>query len=604
MCSVVGYVGKQRCGAYIIEALKRLEYRGYDSVGMSLCVKGVLQSFKATEGLGALEQSWHASGFDGYAGIGHTRWATHGSATLENAHPHTNADGSIALVHNGIFENYRIHKEQLVSSGHRFYSDTDTEVLAHLVGDHVVKNGFACLSELLSHIEGSFACVVVRADSPEELLVIRKGSPVCIGIGDGEMFIASDVLAFADRVNEVIYVPEESYCRVTSTDCRIYRFDDSEYLYETHTVDARWFAASKGDYSHFMAKEIFEQREVIYRTVHHLRKANLTDFLPYFGNAQTIQGIGCGTSWHALSLAAWFFAEHARIPFNALQASEFRYGYVFPNPGLCSLFLSQSGETADTLEALRLAKSYDMQTFAVTNVSTSSIVREADYAVLTQAQQEIAVAATKSFTAQAVTLYWLAYVAAVSNSIQSYEDIFQVEEMLLRVAEHFDTQLHRYRSMIEDVVAPYLAQYTRFVCVGRQMSLPLAQEAALKLKEISYCFVDCYPAGELKHGGLALIDETVPTFLFSVRDSLIYQKLIGNAQEIKARKGILIIFAFEGQDELIAMADHVFIFPMGDVSAYQLTMIGVMQFLTYQIAKELGCSIDKPRNLAKSVTVE
>ena len=614
MCSVVGYVGKAYSRAYVVEGLSRLEYRGYDSAGFA-CLNpqdNHLTYVKSQGGINQLLKQFEKFPIDGFLGIGHTRWSTHGVASDVNAHPHFDCHKALSIVHNGIIENYHELKQQLQATGHIFHSQTDTETIAHLfealLETHKTFKG--ALIDLVNHLQGAYAFICLMQEQPDCILVVRKRSPLCIGIGDDEMFIASDLLAFAGRTKKILFLPDESFALVKRDRIELYDFSGKPLPLTIQEVDYTWTNDGKQGYEHFMLKEIYEQKKVIYDTVHFFRSisSRIWEHIglssEFITGLQSINFIGCGTSWHAARIAQFFFEKIVMIPARTALASEFRYMPVFAEPNSLYIAVSQSGETADTLEAVRLINSINIPTIALTNVASSTMVREAHGFLLTQAKQEIAVASTKSFAAQLAALFWLSHRIALHKGLITQHKMEVAEEDLLVVAEVLENSIENYKLEIITKLAPYYAQFKHFIFLGRHISYPFALEAALKLKEISYIFVDCYPAGELKHGALALIDSDTPVIIFSALDALIYQKLLANAQEVKARSGHLIVFAFEGQQELINLADYAFIFPHVNPLLAPLAMTGLMQFFMYKIAKVLNRPIDKPRNLAKSVTVE
>ncbi len=613
MCTVVGYIGKSFCSTFIFEGLARLEYRGYDSAGFA-CIdptnKKVLH-LKASGQLTNLTDCLKKNPINGFSGIGHTRWSTHGDLSQENAHPHFDCSGTIAIVHNGIIENYNDLKAQLQSSGHIFYSDTDTEVIGHLfefllTSTVLLPQAIACVVRLL---KGTYAFIVMSQNFSDQLLVVRKKSPLCIGIGDGEMFVASDVIAFAGKTDKVFFLPDESFAIIEKDIIHAYDFVGNKLLIEVQMVSAVFSVAEKTGYKHFMLKEIYEQKNAITKTVESLRVIEILNQLDLSAQrmreVEKICFVACGTSWHAARIAQFFFESITKIPVSVYVASEFRYMPFFSEKNTLYIIISQSGETADALEALRLIKHHGMHTIALTNVATSTITREADGFLLTHAGFEVAVASTKAFSTQLAALYWLSYRIAVEKKLIDPIELFQAEENLLSTAQVLESTLERYRDEIEYMHALRYAKYDKALFLARHISYPLAMESALKLKEIAYVFAQSYPAGELKHGPLALVDDTMPVYILSHQDQLIYQKLISNANEVKARGGRIIVFAYKDQKELCDLAETYFIITH-DVPALlgPLAMIGLIQYFIYAIANERGCPIDKPRNLAKSVTVE
>jgi glucosamine--fructose-6-phosphate aminotransferase (isomerizing) len=462
------------------------------------------------------------------------------------------------------------------------------------------------VSNLVQSLQGAYAFIVMMQQFPHQLIVVRKKSPLCIGLGSGEMFIASDVIAFAGKTDKVFFLPDESFAFVSQNGIHAYDFAGNELAVTFETISFSFYY-----YEHFMLKEIYEQKDAITRTVNALRLADsfLWEQLGITSeaarNVQKICLLACGTSWHAARIAQFFFESIVKIPVTVQLASEFRHMSFFPDHNTFYIFISQSGETADTLEALRLVNGYNLHTIALTNMVTSTIVREARGFLLTHAGQEIAVASTKAFSTQLAALYWFAHRIALEKKLIKHDDMSHAEEDLLVVAQVLENALQHYHDAIEHTYAQHYAQYDKALFLGRHISYPLALEAALKLKEVAYVFAECYPAGELKHGPLALVDTAMPVYIFSHQDPLIYQKLLSNAHEVKARGGKVIAFAYAGQNELCALTETAFIIT-ADVPPLlgPLAMVGLMQYFVYAIAKKRGCPIDKPRNLAKSVTVE
>lgn len=614
MCSVVGYIGKNYSRAFVMEGLARLEYRGYDSAGFAcLAPESHRLLYAKAEGrLSNLAKKFEQTPIDGHLGIGHTRWSTHGVSSENNAHPHFDCEKRISVVHNGIVENHHELKSKLQAGDHVFYSDTDTEIIAHLfeslLPTHQTFKG--AILDLVSQLQGAYAFLVLMEDFPDQMLLVRKRSPLCIGIGDEEMFIGSDLLGFAGRTDKVLFMPDESFAIVTRDTIQLYDFKGVSLPLNVQTIDVRWMDMEKQGHEHYMLKEIYEQKKAIHDTVEFLHgaSAQIWDLLgvspDFIQQLNKINLMGCGTSWHAARIAQFFFEEICMMPARVHLASEFRFMPFFTETNTWYMAISQSGETADTLEVLRMINSMKLPTATLTNVASSTMVREADGFLLTQAGPEIAVASTKAFSTQLTALYWLAHRIALEKGIISQSDLGRAEEDLLVAAEVLENTIENYKFAIANTWAKQYAHYKRAIFLGRHTSYPFAMESALKLKEIAYIFSQCYPAGELKHGPLALVDAETPIFLFSHQDELIYQKLLSNAQEVKARGGHLIIFAFEGQKELIELANLVFVIPRVKPLLGPLAMTGLMQFFVYSIAKELGCAIDKPRNLAKSVTVE
>lgn len=614
MCSVVGYIGNSLSRAHILEGLSRLEYRGYDSTGFA-CLHpedNRLMYVKASGQLNNLTEKFKNNPFDGFLGIGHTRWASHGAPSENNAHPQFDCHKRISVVHNGIIENHHELKEQLIALGHSFHSETDTEVVAHCLEHKLSQNQSLkqALLEWVNHLQGAYALLVLSQDHPDNIIVVRKRSPLCFGQGAHEMFVASDALAFAGKVDKVFYMPDESFALVTKAGVQLYDFKGNELPVTYQKTDISWSGSEKHGHEHFMLKEIYEQKNAIRDTVKFYEQisSSITKQMgltkDQLKNLSSLSLIGCGTSWHAARIAQFFFEHICKIPTRVFLASEFRYMTFFSDKKSLYIAISQSGETADTLEAVRLINSMGGATVALTNVASSTMVRESGGFLLTQAGPEIAVASTKAFSTQIAALYWLAHRIAFEKGLITKRQLDNAQSDLLVAAEVLENCIENYKQDITKTLAKKYSKFKKSIFLGRHISYPFAMEAALKLKEISYIFAQCYPAGELKHGPIALIDNDTPIFIFSTLDPIIYQKLVSNAQEVKARKGHLVVFAFEGQQELIDLGDQVFLIPKVNPLLGPLAMTGLMQFLVYAIAKELGRPIDKPRNLAKSVTIE
>lgn len=614
MCSVVGYIGNNYGRDFVLKGLGRLEYRGYDSAGFA-CLSAKdnrLVSVKSTGRLCNLIKKLDTLSIDGYLSIGHTRWATHGFPSQENAHPHFDCKKKISIVHNGIIENHHVLRKQLEQSGHIFYSQTDTEVITHLFETMLVShNNFKqALIGLVNHLYGAYAFIVLLQEYPDLMMLVRKRSPLCVGIGDGEMFVASDMLAFAEKTNKVLFLPDESFAIVSKDMVELYDFSGKPLSIQVQDIEFDWSVREKQGYKHYMLKEIYEQKGAMFVTLEFLKSLqdSIWDHIGlspnYIKRLNTLNFIASGTSWHAARIAQFFFEQVCMIPTRVHLASEFRYVQQFPEKNSLYMAISQSGETADTLEALRMINTMKLPTITLTNVASSTMVRDAGGFLLTHAGPEVAVASTKAFSTQLTVLYWFAHRIALEKEIINVQYMKQVQEDLLVVAQVLENSIENYKHDIINIHAPYYAKYNKAIFLGRNISYPFSMEAALKLKEIAYIFSQCYPAGELKHGPLALIDDETPIFVFSHLDPIIYQKLLVNVQEVKARNGHIVAFAFEGQDELCRLADLVFVFPHVKPLLGPLAMTGLMQFFVYEIARQLGRPIDKPRNLAKSVTVE
>lgn len=590
-----------------------MEYRGYDSAGFAcIAPSQELLCLKAPGHLENLVSQLEAHPIDGHLGIGHIRWSTHGISSSENAHPQLDCHKRLSVAHNGIIENHLKIRQALIAQGHIFRSDTDTEVVAHLleslIEEHTTLKD-ACIA-LVGQLEGAYALACISQNFPDQMVILRKGSPLCIGLGDNQLFAASDIYAFAGLAHHCIFMPDKSFAILESGTVKLYDFEGTLLNAPVQPINMHWADAHRDGHQHFMLKEIYEQKTAIANTLTSLRslRSMLWQQLGIDSLAATgikaIYLIGAGTSWHAARIAQFYFEYISKIPTHIKLASEFRYMPFFPEQDALYIFISQSGETADTLEAMRLVNQHNLPTIALSNVAESSAVREARGFMLTQAGQEIAVASTKAFSTQLVALFWLANHLAYEKKLIDSAALALAEQDILIAAQVLEEVIDANKQQIIQELAPYYAHYSRYIFLGRHLSYPFAMEAALKLKEISYIFTQCYPAGELKHGPIALIDAETPVVIFSSLDELIYQKLLSNAQEVKARKGHLLIFAFEGQEELLALADNAFVIPHVNPFLGPLAMTGLMQFFVYQIACVLNRPIDKPRNLAKSVTVE
>ncbi len=614
MCSVVGYVGKNYSRTFVMQGLTRLEYRGYDSAGFA-CLHPQdhrVMYTKSQGGVSNLLKNFEKAPIDGFIGLGHTRWSTHGGVSTENAHPHFDCHRKISIVHNGIIENHHELRAQLIKEGHTFHSETDTEIIAHLMESYLACHASPknAVIELVNTLKGAYAFALIMSDYPDTIIVARKRSPLCIGSGEGEMFVASDLLAFADKTNKMLFLPDESFAFITKDSVKLYDFTGEKIKTQFQIIDVPSATDMKKGFEHYMLKEIYDQKKVIQDTVHKYRASANTTWTQMGLSASQIKNlkritlVGCGTSWHAALVGQFFFEKIAGIKTEVGLASEMRYTPFFKNPCGIGIAISQSGETADTLEAIRFLKSHKVHTVALVNVLSSTMVRETDGHLPLYAGLEVAVASTKAFSAQVAAMYWLAHKLAYEKGCIDTRALKAAEDDLLVIAEILENAIEEYKRVITKDLAKKYAQYKNALFIGRHITYPFAMEASLKLKEISYMFTDSYSSGELKHGALALVDENMPVFVFSVLDPVLYQKLVSNVQEVKARNGHIVVFAFEGQKELLELADTAFVLPEVKPLLGPLAMTGLMQFFVYSIAKELGRPIDKPRNLAKSVTVE
>ncbi len=620
MCGIVGYVGNKQVVPLLLEGLRKLEYRGYDSAGIAVVDdKGNLWIRRAKGKLRNLEEAIRLNPIEGNYGIGHTRWATHGRPTEENAHPHCDQSGRIVVVHNGIIENYMQLKERLIKLGSEFKTETDTEVIAHLIGYYKNSNGL-CLEEAVckavKELKGIFALAIISADEPDTIVAVREGAPVVIGLGDGEFFVASDIPPILQHTRDVFYLGEREIAVITKDSVKVTDFEGN--LVEPKRQRITWdpIAAEKGGFKHFMLKEIYEQPRAIRDTVSgrisldtgkiYLDPMNITE--EEFKGFTSIKIAACGTSWHAALVGKYMIETLARIPVEVDYASEFRYRNPVLDETTLMMVISQSGETADTIAALREAKSFGCRSLAICNVQGSMIDRESDGTILTHAGPEIGVASTKAFTAQMIALYLFAlYLAELRGKISLEEaktHAQKIAELPLKI-EHILNDV----DSIEELSKEFFRSQD-FLYLGRGINFPVALEGALKLKEISYIHAEGYPAGEMKHGPNALIDEKLPVVVINTREKgnaaseLRYEKTHSNIVEVKARDGIVISILTEGDDMSARVSDYVIEIPETADLLSPILSIVPLQLLAYHIAVRRGCDVDQPRNLAKSVTVE
>jgi glucosamine--fructose-6-phosphate aminotransferase (isomerizing) len=614
MCGIVAYIGKKEAYPIVVKGLKRLEYRGYDSAGVAVLNNDSLRVFKRSGKVANLEAFAEGKDHSGFAGIGHTRWATHGLPNDVNAHPHSSEDGRIALIHNGIIENYNSLREELTKRGYVFQSQTDTEVLVHLIVE-IQKNEQVSLAEAvrlaLLNVIGAYAIVVLSQDNPTQLIAARKSSPLVVGIGnDNDFYLASDATPIIEYTNRVVYLEDEEIAVVDINDgLKITNLRNQEIPPYVQALELQLEALEKGGYEHFMLKEIHEQPRSIQDCFRGRLNAEegwvslggVKDFEQKMVNAQRIIMIACGTSWHACLVGEYLFEDLARINVEVEYASEFRYRNPIINENDVVIAVSQSGETADTLAALELAKSKGATILGICNVVGSSISRITDAGSYTHAGPEIGVASTKAFTAQVTVLTLMALSLAHKKGTLSESKFRTMLSELEAIPEKVKRVLER-NDEIEAIAAVY-KDATNALYLGRGSSFPVALEGALKLKEISYIHAEGYPAAEMKHGPIALIDEEMPVFVIATKGTS-YEKVVSNIQEVKARKGKIIAIVTEGDVDVKAMADHVIEIPDTDEHLVPLLATIPLQLLSYHIAVMRGCNVDQPRNLAKSVTVE
>jgi glucosamine--fructose-6-phosphate aminotransferase (isomerizing) len=613
MCGIVAYIGEKQAYDIVIKGLKRLEYRGYDSAGVAL-LNGDMRVYKKKGKVANLEEEANGQDVSGGMGMGHTRWATHGEPNDKNSHPHLSESGDLAIIHNGIIENYATLKGGMVQRGHTFHSDTDTEVLAHLIEDVMQNTGLPladAVRSALKQVSGAYAIVILSKNHPEHLIAARKGSPLVVGIGKdrGEFFFASDATPIVEYTNKVIYLNDGEIAIVENKELTVKSIDNVVQVPYVQELEMSLEQLEKGGYPHFMLKEIYEQPRSIYDSFRgrfdaetgeiHMR--SMEDYAERLKEIKRLILIGCGTSWHAGLVAEYLFEDLARVPVEVEYASEFRYR----NPVLYAddliVAISQSGETADSLAAMELAKRKGASVFGVCNVVGSSIPRMSDAGAYTHAGPEIGVASTKAFTAQVTVLALMAVGMAKLRGTMNPMAITAFYQEMESIPEKIEKAL-----LLNDEIVKLAAQYKdakNFLYLGRGYNFPVALEGALKLKEISYIHAEGYPAAEMKHGPIALIDEEMPVVVIAT-NSEHYEKVVSNIQEVKARKGKVIAIVSEGNNGLNDMVDHVIQVPETIEALSPLINTVPLQLLSYHIAVMRGCNVDQPRNLAKSVTVE
>jgi glucosamine--fructose-6-phosphate aminotransferase (isomerizing) len=610
MCGIVGYIGNKNCIPVLLAGLKRLEYRGYDSAGIAVLSDGNACVVKATGKVAMLEEKIALTGLNAPIGIGHTRWATHGAPNEVNAHPHFNSDGSLMLVHNGIIENYNEIKTRLTLDGYKFVSQTDTEVLVHLI-DSFLKKGmtlFNAVRAALIQVEGTYGIAVLYKYEPDKIIVAKNGSPLVIGVGNEENFIASDISSIVAHTRNVVYLEDGEIAEIYSDKFIAKDINDKTIKKETQEVAFSLEEISKGGYDHFMLKEIMEQPESVQNSMRGrllleegtAKLGGLDGFADRLAWSKRIIITACGTSWHAGLVGKYMLEQFAEIPTDVEYASEFRYRNPIIYPDDTIIFISQSGETADTLAALKESKLKGALCLGICNVVGSSIARESHAGVYTHAGPEIGVASTKAFTSQLVVLALITLLIArkkrmgIADGQNIISEIAQIPQKIRRILEINDQIKY---------IASELKNTKNTLYLGRGYNFPVALEGALKLKEISYIHAEGYPAAEMKHGPIALIDENIPVVFLAPMDST-YDKIVSNIQEVKARRGKIIVIANENDDKIDKLADYTIRIPNTIRMLMPLLSVIPLQMLAYHIAVEKGLDVDQPRNLAKSVTVE
>ncbi len=608
MCGIVGYIGKRNVVPIILAGLKRLEYRGYDSAGLAIIEEDKLRVAKEAGKISKLEETIHKTKFSSTIGIGHTRWATHGEPTSQNAHPHTDGSNHIAIIHNGIIENYSVLKSTLEDKGHQFQSETDTEVVAHLIDEFYEGDFEEAFRRALGELTGAYGFAVISSYEPEKIFVARQGSPLVVGIGDGENFLASDVSAIVTHTRNVFYLNDGEMAVLSrdgiETKTSTNELVDKKVEKITFDIDA----IEKSGYPHYMLKEIFEQPNTIRDAFRgrvisgegKVKLGGLREVEEKMTEAHKIIIIACGTSWHAALIGEHLIEEYCRIPVEVEYASEFRYRNPILSKDDIVIVISQSGETADTLAAMREGKEKGALPIGIVNSVGSTIARESIAGVYIHAGPEIGVASTKAFTSQVTVLFLIMLMIARKKTmsvVTGQHLLSELSNIPLKVQS-----ILAQSQLIEEIADKY-KNSKNFLYLGRGINFPVALEGALKLKEISYLHAEGYPAAEMKHGPIALIDEDMPVVFIATKD-LIYDKVISNIEEVRARKGKIIVVATEGDKKIADLADHIIYIPQSSQALVPILAVIPLQLLAYYIAVKRGCDVDQPRNLAKSVTVE
>ncbi|MHB1049829.1 MAG: glutamine--fructose-6-phosphate transaminase (isomerizing) [Bacteroidota bacterium] len=611
MCGIIGYIGNRNAVPILIEGLKRLEYRGYDSAGIAVFRNTAIEITKKAGKVSELEKALPGSQIPETIGIGHTRWATHGEPSDKNAHPHASQDGSIVLIHNGIIENYLSIRKSLEHIGYIFRSQTDSEVLVQLIQEMAkVSEDFETAVRLaLRQVDGTYGIAVISSREPEKIIVARKGSPLIIGVGNGEHFVASDAAAIIPYTRHVVYLEDGEIAVLTKDRFETKTIDNVDIVKQVHKVTFNIEEIEKGGYDHFMLKEIMEQPETLRNAMRgrvlldegNAKLSGLQDVMLLLENAQRIIITACGTSWHAGLVGEYMLEQFAKVPVEVEYASEFRYRNPIIRPNDLVFVISQSGETADTLAALREAKKKGASVLGICNVVGSTIARESQGGVYIHAGPEIGVASTKAFTSQLIVLSLITLLVSRQRGIITSEQGSVIGNELLALPDKVSAMLNDTAEI--ESIADEFKNTPNFLYLGRGYNFPVALEGALKLKEISYIHAEGYPAAEMKHGPIALIDENMPVVVIATKDST-YEKILSNIQEVKARKGKVIAIANDDDEQIHRLADHVIRVPRTVGMLSPIINVIPLQILSYYIAVKRGCNVDQPRNLAKSVTVE
>jgi len=609
MCGIIGYIGSKEAVPILMSGLKKLEYRGYDSAGIAVLKDNKIKIVKCKGKVIKLENLLEKGAPKGNVGLGHTRWATHGRPNNINAHPHNGCNSEVVVVHNGIIENYKPLKERLISQGHNFVSETDTEVLPHLIESNYQDDLTLAVKESIKEIEGSYAIGVISTRDPGKVVASRCGSPLIIGIGEGEMYIASDIPALLSYTNRVIFLEEKEIATITKDGAEI--IDSEGKILQKEVINIDWDEemTEKSGYKHFMLKEIFQETMVIRNNLEDrinlsAKTLELNDLslpLDKIKEIERISILACGSSYYTALAGKYIFEELTGIPVEVDYSSEFRYRKILLGKKDLTILISQSGETADTIAALRACREAGSYILALTNVRGSTISREADSVMYIKAGPEIGVATTKAFIGQLMCLYLLSlYFAQVREALNSSE-IKKIISELMKLPQLVEIILLKDPEIIK--LSKEFNKYHNFLYLGRGINYPIALEGALKLKEISYIHAEGYPAGEMKHGPIALLDKTFPVVVIVPQDK-VYTKVINNIKEVKARDTMVLAIATEGDKEITSIVDKVFYIPKTLDILYPILSVIPLQLFAYHIADRLGCDVDKPRNLAKSVTVE
>ncbi len=608
MCGIIGYIGQKDAAPILMSGLKRMEYRGYDSSGLAILHNGVIQIKKEVGKIAELEKLLNGQSLPGQLGLGHTRWATHGIPSRTNAHPHIDTEGHIALIHNGIIENYSALRQRLGARGHKFRTETDTETLAHLIEDSYQGDLLEAVQLALAQVKGTYGLAVICDKEPDRIIAARMGSPLVIGVGEGENFVASDLAAIIPYTRNAIYLDDGEVALIKKDSVQHRTLTNREVLKKIESVTLDLEEIEKGGYDHFMLKEIMEQPRTLEDSMRGrlleeegtAKLGGVADHLDKLAHARRIIIIACGTSWHAGLIGEHMIEEFARIPVEVEYASEFRYRDPIIEDGTFVIAISQSGETADTLAGLKEARRKGATTLGICNVVGSTIARETDAGIYLHAGPEIGVASTKAFTSQVTVLALLSILLGRMKGISSAQGRWMVREMkklpglVAKILENHEKIMH---------LAQKFKDHRNFLYLGRGYNFSIALEGALKLKEISYIHAEGYPAAEMKHGPIALIDKDMPVVFIATQDGT-YEKVLSNIEEVKARKGIVIAVCTEGDKEMGERADYTIEIPRTMNFLMPILSVIPLQLLAYYIAVLRGCNVDQPRNLAKSVTVE